>query len=70
MSFLFFNSSKNAYKEITDLFNFVWPTTAAMWNLRGQVGEYLTLKPDATDREIYSRFVEGSGVQTNLKKYI
>lgn len=59
---IFFPASKQASKRITELFEFVWSTSAAQWNLRWQIGGFLQAKPTATDKELDDRFVAGSGV--------
>ena len=59
--FLFFNSSRLLFTQVTDLFDFVWPTVAAMWNLRKQVNQYLDTNPQATSAELNDKFTRGSG---------
>ena len=59
---LFFEQSFAAFEQITDLFDFVWPTSAAMWNLRWQVAGYMKVNPRATVGELESRFVSGSDI--------
>jgi hypothetical protein len=39
--YLFFRSSRAAYQQVAELFDFVWPTAAALWNLRWQVRDLL-----------------------------
>jgi hypothetical protein len=64
----FFRSSRYIFNEITALFDFLWPTAAAMWNLRWQVNGYLQVRPDASDRELLNRFTMGSNIHgANLK---
>lgn len=48
--------------ELTQLFSFVWPTAAAMWNLRWQVRGFLDETPQATNEDLFARFVRGSSV--------
>lgn len=68
MAMYFFPSSRHAAVQITALFNFVWPTAAALWNLRWQVSGYLAAVPDATAAQLNERFVKGSGLHgTDLK---
>lgn len=62
MAKYFFPASRDAAEQITALFNFVWPTTAALWNLRWQVSGFLDATPDATVAQLNARFVFGSGV--------
>ena len=65
----FFRSSRYIFNEITTLFDFLWPTAAAMWNLRWQVNGYLQVRPDASDRELLNRFTMGSNIHgANLKR--
>jgi hypothetical protein len=66
---LFLSSSKSAAVQVTELFDFVWPTAAAMWNLRWQVDGYLRAHSTATDEQLLSRFVSGSDIRgANLRK--
>lgn len=58
----FFTATRRAHEQITDLFSFVWPTAAAMWNLRWQVNGYLAVRPDASNQELAGRFVAGSQI--------
>jgi hypothetical protein len=60
MAIYFFRPSRHAADEITRLFAFVWPTAAALWNLRWQVGGYLQAVPNAGVKELNDRFVTGS----------
>jgi hypothetical protein len=65
----FFETTPGAQKNLIELFDFVWPTAAAMWNLRWQVRGYLHALPQATQESLMGRFVEGSGIQgVNLRK--
>ena len=69
MAYYFFPATRFAAAQMTDLFDFVWPTAAALWNLRWQVSGFLKEVPDATPRQLNDRFVFGSGVHgTNLRK--
>jgi hypothetical protein len=66
---LFFRSSRETFNEVTSLFDFLWPTAAAMWNLRWQVDGYLRIRPQATVHELSNRFVVGSAIHgANLKR--
>ena len=58
----FFTATASAHAQITGLFNFVWPTAAAMWNLRWQVNGYLQVVPDATVEQLRARFTEGADI--------
>jgi hypothetical protein len=65
---LFFMSSRQAADNITDIFDFVWPTAAAMWNLRWQVDGFLRINPAVSENVLAGRFIEGSGIRgANLK---
>jgi hypothetical protein len=69
MAFYFFPPTKTAVTQITELFDFVWPTAAALWNLRSQVNGFVQAVPNVTPKQLNDRFVFGSGVHgTNLKK--
>ena len=66
---LFLQASKRVARRITDIFDFAWPTAAAIWNLRWQVAGYLSVVPDATPQELSGRFLAGSGIRgANLRK--
>lgn len=47
----FFNSSKTAAAQITDLFDFIWPTLTALWNLRWEVSGYLYVRGNEVSKE-------------------
>jgi hypothetical protein len=67
--YLFFRSSRSAYGQITDLFDFVWPTIAALWNLRWQVQGFIDVHDQVTSEQLDGRFVVGSGIHgANLKR--
>lgn len=62
-SYPYFTASRNALDAITRLYDFVWPTAAALWNLRWQVTGYSDIRGGtATVEELKARFVEGSGI--------
>lgn len=66
---LFFETSRQTSKQVTEIFDFLWPTAAAMWNLRWQVEGYLRIRPDATVGELENRFVLGSSIHgANIRK--
>jgi hypothetical protein len=66
---LFLIASKSVTNQITDLFDFVWPTAAAMWNLRWQVDGYVRAHSNVSDAELNGRFVAGSNITgANLKR--
>ena len=59
---LFFDASKSVAARLTDTFNFVWPTAAAIWNLRWQVNGLVSILPSITEPDLRARFVTGSGI--------
>jgi hypothetical protein len=59
---LYFASSRRFFVQVTNLFDFIWPTAAAMWNLRWQVAGYISVNPSAPIEEMEGRFVAGSGI--------
>lgn len=62
-------ASKDSARELTSLFDFVWPTAAAIWNMQWQVKGYRAQMPDATVDEMSARFISGSGIRNvNFKK--
>ncbi len=66
--YLYFETSQSAYQSVTELFDFVWPTSVALWNLRWQVGGLVNVVPEATADILNNRFVAGSGVHgANLR---
>lgn len=66
----FFVASQNVLKSITAVYDFIWPTAAALWNLRWQVQGYTAARgSDVTVEELQARFVEGSGIHgANLRR--
>jgi hypothetical protein len=62
LSGLAFQETDEAASEITRLFDFVWPTAVALWNLRWQVDGFLNAVPNASYADVASRFVVGSGI--------
>ncbi|MEB3324186.1 MAG: hypothetical protein VKM17_02470 [Cyanobacteriota bacterium] len=65
---LFFMASRQAAANITDIFDFVWPTAAAMWNLRWQVDGFLRIHPSVSEDILVGRFIQGSGINgANLR---
>lgn len=65
----FFSATRNAHNQLTGLFDFVWPTAAAMWNLRWQVNGYVQSVPDATVEQLRARFTEGADIHgANLRR--
>lgn len=69
MTLLFFKSSHRAWNQVTEIFDFLWPTATAMWNLRWQVAGYVSVRPNATKEEIEGRFTTGSEITgANLQR--
>jgi len=58
----FFTATESAHAQMSGVFDFVWPTAAAMWNLRWQVSGYLHVVPGATVEQLQARFTEGSDI--------
>ena len=57
-----FRETEEAAAEVTRLFDFVWPTAVALWNLRWQVDGFLSAVPGASYEDVASRFVLGSDI--------
>lgn len=54
----FFNSTKIAAAQITDLYDFIWPTITALWNLKWEVSGYLYIRgEEVTKEELNKKFV-------------
>lgn len=58
-----FEETNDAAAEITRLFDFIWPTAIALWNLRWQVAGFLSVVPQATHDDVAARFVVGSDIR-------
>lgn len=66
---LFLSSSIDSSNALTELFDFVWPTSAALWNFKWQASGFLAAYPAATEDELRSKFVHGSGIRgVNVKR--
>lgn len=66
---LFLKCSVNTANALTNLFDFVWPASVALWNLQWQAKGFIAQVPEATVEELHARFVLGSGVRgANLKQ--
>jgi hypothetical protein len=66
---LFLLTSKQVARRLTEVFDFVWPTATAIWNLRWQVAGFVSACPDATDSDLAGRFIAGSGIRgANLRR--
>jgi hypothetical protein len=62
---LAFFATTHAYRRShTDVFDFITPTAAAMWNLRWQVAGFLAAAPNATKDDLDGRFLAGSGIRS------
>lgn len=65
----FFEPTTLALGRVDELFDFAWPTAAALWNLRWQVRGFVDEVPGATQEQLNGRFAAGSGVRgLNLRK--
>jgi len=64
MAEAFFLETEACRDRITELFEFAWPTAAALWNLRWQVRGFLNEVPDATKEQLDNRFLFGSDIPT------
>jgi hypothetical protein len=62
MARYFFSATESAHGQLTGLFDFVWATAAAMWNLRWQVNGYIEAVPSATVEQLRARFAEGADI--------
>lgn len=60
---LFLTASVESSSALTELFDFVWPTAVALWNLQWQTKGFLAQRPNATVNELSSRFVLGSDIR-------
>jgi hypothetical protein len=68
---LFFPASRQAIRQVTSLFEFVWPTAAALWNLRWQVQGFIAEVPHATVDQLKQRFLFGSRIDNvDLKRTV
>lgn len=70
---LFFRASNDVIQQITDLYDFVWPTASAMWNFRWQVKGFVNEVglDNVTQQNLLARFDWGSGIHgVNLKSAI
>lgn len=71
MAIFFFPASRQAIEQVTSLFDFVWPTAAALWNLRWQVQGFISEVPDVTVDQLKQRFLFGSNIDTvDLKRTV
>ena len=67
--YLFFRTSRSAYEQVTELFDFVWSTNVSLWNLRWQVKGFADTQSVITESVLNGRFVAGSGIRgANLSR--
>jgi hypothetical protein len=67
---LFFESSYAAYRGITELFDFIDPVRAALWNLRSRINERVAQRPSATEEELHAELIAPAGVRyRNIKRW-
>jgi len=67
--YLFFRDSRSSFGQISELFDFVWPTATALWNLRWQVRGISEVLPSVTKETLHGRFIAGSGIHSaNLQR--
>ena len=62
MSKYIFLETKYSTQEITRIFEFVWPTAVALWNMRWQINGFLEAVPNASYADVRARFVVGSDI--------
>lgn len=58
----YFDATRFALQRVDSLFDFAWPTAAALWNLRWQVRGFVDEAPDASQDDLNGRFAAGSGI--------
>lgn len=67
----FFPQTTNALKNITDMFDLLWPMATALWNLRCNVKGFLAESPKATQELLNQRFASGCDIKSlNFKASI
>lgn len=65
---LFFRTTRSAAEQLTELFDFVWTTSTALWNLRWQVAGLSSTQQSISDELLVGRFVAGSNIRgANLR---
>ena len=64
MKKLFFSVSNDVIDQITNLYDFVWPTASAMWNFRWQIKGFVNEvgKENISEQNLLNRFDWGSGI--------
>jgi hypothetical protein len=65
----YYRVTRNALEGITQVYDFMWPATAAIWNLRWQVKGYLLEAPTATEEQLKARFAHPSGSGSNYRNF-
>lgn len=71
MKRLFFSSSNDVLAQVTDLYDFIWPTASALWNFRWQIKGFLNEVgiDKVSDRDLLNRFDWGSELHgVNLRR--
>ncbi len=63
MANAYFEQTDAAIGRLSTLFDFAWPTAAALWNLRWQVRGFVDEVPTATQEDLVGRFTAGSGIR-------
>jgi len=65
----FFEQTRDAASEFGALFDFIWVSVPALWNLRWQVRGFLGEVPSASSDDLKARFVHGSETHgSNLRR--
>lgn len=62
MNDAFFTATKHALKNITDVFDTVWPISVSLWNLRYMVSGVKQENPNISEAMMAHKFTTGSGV--------
>lgn len=65
----FFNSSKMFDAQITDIFDYLWPTITALKNLRWQVNGYYHLSGAKENVKLTAKFVEDDDITNRPNLY-
>lgn len=56
MTEVFFFATQKALSNITSVFDFVWPTAAAMWNFRRLISDEYAADPTITNAQLMEKF--------------
>jgi hypothetical protein len=65
----YFAVSQDTLDQITELYDFIWPTVSAMWNLRWQIKGFVNEVGEVNDSDLVKRFDWGSKIHgVNLKR--